>query len=439
MRGVRGARVVLVDESYLPLLPPSVLTFGSHQEAVAEGKSLAGPQLRIDGGELVQFTSGSTGAPRGVRLSLDKLAANIEAILDVLELGPGDLSCSWLPLTHDMGLVGLTLAPMCAGGRVGGGEVVLLTPEHFLRRPASWLAACSELRATVTAGPDFGLAIAARAGGGPLDLSALRVCITGAEPVRAQTLIGFEEQFAPAGLPATALCPAYGLAEAALAVTMVRPRDRWHAVEPGELGISTTPGSGSMLVSCGRPLDGYQVASGDPTGGPSPILVSGPSTFDGYLHLERQESPPVDLIRTGDLGVVVDGELFVVGRSDDVVVIAGRNLHLVDAERTVLAAGMVQSGRIQATPTDGGGYRLVVEFDPDGDEMGSTDPSSLAARIRVAATAGTGISPDEVLFVERGELLRTASSKPRRRLTGSAVEEGTLVPWHRCDYEGSSS
>jgi acyl-CoA synthetase (AMP-forming)/AMP-acid ligase II len=365
---------------------------------------------RPDDGELVQFTSGSTGDPRGLVLGMAELGANVRAVLEVTEPRPGDGTCTWLPLSHDMGLIGNLLASLVSFGpdHAGGGDLVLIRPEWFLQRPESWLEACSEFGSTVTAAPDFGFAHAVRRGvTRPVDLRRLRMAITGAEPVRAPTLRAFADAFAPAGFAERALCPAYGLAEAGVAVTMVRPDEPWRTLDV----------DGEEHVSCGRPLPGYTVAAGP--GGT--LELTGPSLFRATVPGGPRTG---DRLVTNDVGVVHDGEVFVVGRADDVVVLGGRNVYLSDVDTLLAASGAVRAGRVQSVPAPGG-YAVAAETAP------GADAGALATAVRRAAVAATGWSPDEVVVVERGSLPRTASGKARRRELARGLAAGDLPVAHR--------
>jgi fatty-acyl-CoA synthase len=418
-----GAGLLLVAGDVLPLLPPTTVDVAAFESAV-DGAAV-GFVEQPDRGELVQFTSGSTSDPKGVVLGMPELGANVASVLAVIDPRPGDGACSWLPLSHDMGLIGMFLAGLCgsAPAHAGGGNIVFIRPEWFLRRPESWLQACSEFGSSITAAPDFGFGQAIRRGmPTPLDLSRLRICITGAEPVRPATLDAFTEAFAPAGFDPLAFCPAYGLAEAGLAVTMTRPDVLWSAIEvdPDALTAGTVQlvEGGHPLVSCGPALPGYEVrAEGDA----STVAVRGPSLYRRYLPGEvRSET----WLATSDLGVVHDGELYVAGRVDDVVLLGGRNVYLHDLDAVVGERVGARSGRLQAVAVDRG-FAIVAEVDDH------TAPTELATGIRRAAVAAVGWNPSEVVIVERGSLPRTASGKPRRRESARRLLSDELQVVHR--------
>lgn len=400
------------------------------------------------GGRFVQFSSGSTGDPKGIVLSLDAIAANVTAILQVLDIRPGDHCVSWLPLSHDMGLIGMTLAGLvgCSPDR-SNGSLTLITPEHFLRSPGSWLRACSDLGGTITGAPNFALDLVARLDReAPVDLSTLRVCIVGGERVRGDTLRRFDATFGPRGLSAHALCPAYGLAETTLAVSMVRPDvawtsaviDRnalasgeWTELEGGAISPSpnlhqTEPGSaieGFEVVSNGPTLSGMQVRPvSDHRDAIGELEVSGPSLFDGYLG-----QPPqfVDgtWFHTADLGRVGEtGSVYVLGRTDDVIVVAGRKLYATDLEAAA-ADPAVRPGNVVAVPTGHGGYAILAE---PARHATTKDLTEACGRIRSRQVGLIGAGPAWVQFVQPGSIMKTPSGKVRRAAVAAAVASGAF-------------
>jgi acyl-CoA synthetase (AMP-forming)/AMP-acid ligase II len=415
-----GARHLLVATDHARGFPDLKVTVASFEALGA--KALPGRfDERPEVAELAQFTSGSTAEPKAVLLGMRELGANVEAILHVVDPSRGDRACSWLPLSHDMGLVGMVLSALVGlgTGYAGGGELVLIRPEHFLRRPGSWLGSCSDHRATITAAPDFGFLHATRKPAPGLDLRCIRVCITGAEPVRVETLETFTETFADAGFDDRAFCPAYGLAEAGLAVTMTAPSDRWRSlVLRDDHGVERT------VVSAGRPLRGYEVAvdaSGPDAVDPGPVRISGPSLLRQYLPGEPRSS---GWFQTNDLGIVRDGELYITGRADDVVILGGRNVHLADVEHAVARACGMRPAKVQATTTESG-YAVVVEA------PGGGPHEDLLRDVRTAAVRSTGWQPDFLIATAQGELPRTPSGKPRRQDLRARLESGELAEIHR--------
>ncbi|TDD87832.1 AMP-binding protein [Actinomadura rubrisoli] len=374
-----------------------------------------------EAGDFIQFSSGSGGSPKGVRLTSSAIAANIKAIL----AGFGDparemVCCSWLPLSHDMGLIGACLTTLAGMGLpCRARELVLMPPAAFLARPESWLRACSERAATTTWAPNFALDMTARtlaAGrGGMLDLSALRIAIVAAEPVRADSLRRFAAATEAAGLDPLALCPAYGLAEAAVGVTCVPPGRSWTSVKVSaeDLGRGRwTPAAGSdgmELVSCGPPLPGMRIRT---EGNPGPLSVGGPSLLSEYVGLPGCP-PKGGWLTTSDLAAVREGELYVIGRLDDVIVVAGRKLHPGELEATASECTAVRPGNCVAVPDGAGRYVVIAEV-----RLGSGPaPSGLREAcgwIRRRLVERHGAGPSAVEFVAPGTLPKTSSGKLQR-------------------------
>ena len=272
---------------------------------------------------LLQYTSGSTAAPRGVMLTHANLLHNSDFIRRAF--GNTERSCGviWLPPYHDMGLIGGILQPVFVGF-----PCHLMSPFTMLQRPVNWLRAISEHGGTVSGGPNFAFELCLRRVGeadrAELDLSSWEIAFNGSEPVRAETIDAFAEMFAPCGFRREAFFPCYGLAEGTLMVTggerLAGPRVRRHGDKE--------------LVGCGRPDPEHEVVIADPAGEPLPdgqegeICVSGPSVAAGYWRAGAFGPR----LRTGDLGLFADGELYVTGRIKELVIVAGRNHHAVDIE-----------------------------------------------------------------------------------------------------------
>jgi fatty-acyl-CoA synthase len=400
-----------------------------------EALDAAGPDVgerpALDDLALVQFTSGSTSRPKGVALSHRNLAANIEAINGHAGLGtgPDDVGVSWLPLHHDMGLVGMALGPLYSG-RPG----VLMPPQAFVRRPGEWLAAISRHRATVSFAPNFAYELAVRrikdiAG---LDLSCWRVAGCGAEPIHAPTLAAFAERFADAGFRASSFLPCYGLAEHVLAAALP-PRDRTPRVDQlssdalaQERRAVPDPAAASSVavVSCGRALPGHQIQiAGDDgaalaEGEVGEIRLAGPSVMVGYY---REPELTAETIRggwlyTGDLGYLSAGELFVCGRLKDLIIVNGRKFHPQDLEWAVAGIPGIRRGGVVAFATKKGSGavsasdRVVMLVEPRG--TAAADAIVESVRRRIAAVFGLFV--DEVLVVPAGTIGRTTSGKVQR-------------------------
>lgn len=373
----------------------------------------------------LQYTSGSTGSPRGVVVTHASLVANLRAIVEAARFGPEDRCVSWLPLFHDMGLVGGLLL-----GLYVGAAPHLATPRGFLSRPVSWLEAMDRFRATFTVAPNFAYALIAHrvpesalAG---LDLGAIRLCFDGAEPIDRATLEAFSRKLAPAGLRSSAMYPVYGLAEATLAASFPEPGrparvdvvDREVLASEGR-ALPVDPGDPRALAiaSLGRGMPGHSLAVVDPiTREALPerrvgeVVLDGPSISVGY----HGRPPSARPLATGDLGYLADGELHVVDRLKDLVIVAGRNLAPSDVERAASSIAGIVPGAIAAfgVPGPEGTDALAV--------LAAIHPSTwrtgeaLRAEIAHAIQERTGVRPARVWLVGPGDVPRTSSGKIRR-------------------------
>ena len=425
-----GADLLLVEESYLPFLADLGVPVGGF----GGGEVRKPARLRGGSGEFVQFTSGSAGEPKGVRLSMNALGANIASILEVLDPSPTDSACSWLPLSHDMGLIGMCLASLVSCGPPWNctGGLTLIAPEQFLAHPRVWLETCSDLGTTITAAPNFAFDLTGRLlheGTGGLDLSKLRVCITGGELIRAGTLRRFTTAAGPHGFRGVAFCPAYGIAEATLAVTMVWPSVSWQSVtvDANALGegrwVEVDDGQGREILSCGEPLPGIKVQTGDDSGGRiGQIEIHGPSLLDGYV---TEPAPLTDegWFTTQDLGRLLNGELYITGRGDDVVLVAGRNLYAVDIESAVARHGLVRPGNCAVIPDGRGRYAIITERAREAGEAGMREAARL---MRGQLVKLFPAAPSQVVFIQRGSLPKTPSGKVQRHRLEESFRRGTL-------------
>jgi acyl-CoA synthetase (AMP-forming)/AMP-acid ligase II len=389
-------------------------------------------------GSFVQFTSGSTSHPKGVRLSLRALAHNVRSMLDILERQRGLTFCSWLPLSHDMGLIGQCLAGWAGAGAtfVGESHLCLIAPEAFQANPSIWLRTCSEIRATHSAVPNFGLDLAARflVRTRNIDLSSMAWCGCGAEPVRVESLRTFAAAAAPFGFRASALSPCYGMAEASLAVTMVRPSESWSAalVDRDALALrrwqTQGPGPGQdadAVVSVGRPVKDMAVRiSHGPGEDVGQIEIAGPSLLTDYVGSPSPYTPD-GWVRTGDEGALgPDGDLFVLGRIDDVIVLRGRNLYVGELEESAAAHRAVRPGNCAVVADGAGRYLVVAERRSRG---ASREVLQDAARvIRRELVNHCGVGPSAVIFAQPRSLPRTTSGKLQRHRIRQARRDGSL-------------
>ena len=387
---------------------------------------------------LVQFSSGTTVAPKPVGLTHAQVMSNARAVLAALDEahppGPELRHCgvSWLPLYHDMGLIGCILPALDRPS-----DITLIPPEAFLARPAIWLRALSTYGGTISPAPDFAYALCVERIRDEeldgVDLSRWCAALDGAEPIAPANLRAFQERFARWGLRDSALTPVYGLSEAALAVTF-SPMDRpfrTFRVDAERLseGTAVTVESGGVeLASVGRPLAGFGVAVRDaggrdlPEGTVGHIHVSGPSVMQGYL--DRAEQPiEAGWLQTGDLGFVLDGELVITGRAKDVIVLRGRNHAPQEIERAVDPVEGIRTGCAVAVGLVGeSGEQLVVFVEARSPREDLADDC-----LRAIQTA-TGLKADLVLVLEPGTLPRTSSGKLRRGESLRRWQAGTLVP-----------
>ncbi|MYC81972.1 MAG: AMP-binding protein [Acidobacteria bacterium] len=391
----------------------------------------------------MQYTSGSTGDPKGVVLTHSNLIANIRAIAEALKIDSRDVGVSWLPLYHDMGLIGAWLSCLYLGV-----PVVIMPPQAFLTRPERWLWALHGYRATLSAAPNFAYELCMRRVDDRhlegLDLSCLRATMNGAEPVQPETLEGFSRRFQPYGFRAEALMPVYGLAESSLAVT-IPPLSRRPLLDPVDRGALERTGRAEpasaqsvnplTFVSTGRPLAGHQVRIVSGAGSSLPdrvqghIQCRGPSVMQGYFG--RAEATAEVLqdgwLKTGDLGYLADGELFVTGRVKDIIIQGGRNLYPQELEHIAADVEGIRRGCVAAFGVSGrhlAGERLVLVA-----ETRRTEPEEkekLAAAIREKMDSQLGIPLDEVVLAPPQSVPKTSSGKIRRDACRRLYLQGML-------------
>ena len=394
---------------------------------------------------LLQYTSGSTGDPKGVVLSHANLLANIRAMGEVGDVAPEtDVFVSWLPLYHDMGLIGAWLTSMYFGM-----PLVVMSPLAFLARPVRWLRAIHEHGGTISGGPNFGFELCLRRITDDqldgLDLSGWRLAFNGAEPVHPGTLERFAERFAPWGLDRGALAPVYGLAECSLALTIPRlgrgpvvdAVDRAALVRGRRLvAASADDPDPARFVACGRPLPGYELRIVDDAGREleeryeGRLQFRGPSATAGYLRNPEATAKLFDgdWLETGDLAYVAGGELYPTGRVKDLIIRAGRNLHPGELEDAVAEVEEVRAGCVAAfaaADRQGGTERLVVLAETRVTDAQQLEAIRRDARERVSDVAG--LPPDEVVLVGPGVVPKTSSGKIRRAAARERYETGSLV------------
>ena len=418
-------------------------------EAVTTAAELARPDEppafvgHGDDPALIQYTSGSTGEPKGVLLSHANLLANIRAIGAALRVRPDDVAVSWLPLYHDMGLIGSWL-----GALYYGVPIVILSPLAFIARPARWLRAIHAHGGTISAAPNFAFELCVRKIRDEeiegLDLSRWRIAMNGSESVSAETIERFTRRFAPYGFRAEAMCPVYGLAECSVALTIPplgRPprldavaRDafsRSHTARPAE------PADASALrfASCGLPIEGHAVRVVDRDGNDvaerveGRILFRGPSVTAGYFRNAAATATAFvgDWMESGDLGYLADRELFVTGRVKDLIKKAGRNLYPQEVEELVGDVPGIRKGCVAAFGVPDaatGTERLVVVAETR--ETEAARRAALRAAVLDRVIAALGIPADVVEIAAPGAVLKTSSGKIRRGATRESFVQGRL-------------
>jgi len=458
--GKSGARALVTTAQIKRLLGTVQAACPALEQVVAvEGireslEALRPEKIALDDVAFLQFTSGSTSRPKGVSITHANLASNIRCIMELgLQARSGeDVGVSWLPLYHDMGLIGFVLSPVMQ--QVSS---VFLPPLLFLKRPASWLQAITRHKGTIAYAPNFAYALAVKRirerdleG---VDLSSWRVAGCGAEPIRPETLEAFSETFARVGFRKEAMLPSYGMAEATLAI----------AFTPAGGGMKTLTVDGPKLwtegkvelieddrddavrlVSCGAKFPDHDVAIFDPNdltsekpleaGRVGEIRIAGPSVMAGYWEdVERtREAFAGPFLRTGDLGFLWEGNIYICGRSKEVVIVNGRNYYPQDMEWEASKVAGVRKGNVIAFGArDPSGIerdreRVVVAFEmQDADQ--APRAQAVAQEVRRAVQEGMGLTVDDVVPVVPGALPKTSSGKLQRAKTRELYEAGELL------------
>jgi fatty-acyl-CoA synthase len=453
--GVIGAKHVIVGDPFTDvahMLDADAFTAVTTEQLRAGTHAADPADTPEDATALLQLTSGSTAAPKAVRITHRNLWANISGMAEVADLDPArDVMVSWLPLFHDMGMVGFLTVPMCRGI-----ELVKATPADFLGAPLMWLELIDRFRGTVTAAPNFAYALAARVlpRATELDLSSLRFALNGAEPIDVAAVRAFLAAGAPFGLRDTAVVPAYGMAEATLGVAFhpwgtplaidvvdaaqleeecravpvaADKHDAAHGAASGDAADGTLSDHATVHTRSfpllGPPLPGIDIVArredgtdlGDREVGT--LMIRGESVTELYLTVDG----PVptrgadNWLDTGDLGYLVDGSVVVCGRAKDVIIMGGRNIYPTDIERVAQSVPGVRAGNAAAVRLDAGarreGFAVIVESKLAGD---AAENARIARDVRTAVTAQIGARPTTVLVVPPGTLPKTPSGKVKR-------------------------
>src|SRR5688500_9483464 len=444
---------VLVDDDLaafveqLPGDPPLIAL----NDVVGRGRAedYVAPTVDPDDLAVLQFTSGSTADPKGVMLPHRVILANLDGAATAARLDvENDVLVSWLPLYHDMGLIGTLTLPM-----ITGTDLVLGAPQDFMAAPARWMEWMSEYGGTATAGPNFAYALAARAlrRAENLDLSRWRLALNGAEPVDPETMQSFCEAGARHGFDPKAAFPAFGMAEVAIAGAFPEPMSgvRMDAVDRRILEteryaapVDPAADGARTLALLGRPVPGLAMRIGDPATGDvmrdrevGELEIRGTSVTPGYykrpdataaaFHVDAGCSPGDGWLRTGDLAYLVDGELVICGRIKDVIVIGGRNLHPEDVERAVADVDGVRAGNVIAFGVEGRKGRealVVVAETKQPDEL-----PSIRKAVVTRVVDAVGVPPTDVVLVAAGSLPKTSSGKLQRSLCRDRYLDKALV------------
>jgi acyl carrier protein len=441
-------KVARILKSHVPSLKHIVTV----SELMASSMIVAPPSLNSSDIAFIQYTSGSTGHPKGVVLTHANLLANIRAMGQTVKAGPEDIFVSWLPLYHDMGLIGAWL-----GSLYYAMLLVVMSPLSFLARPERWLWAIHRYRGTLSASPNFGFEYCLKRLKDEdlqgLNLNCWRAAFNGAEAISPETLQQFESRLANYGFHADAMMPVYGLAESSVGLAfpplnrgpVIDQIDRAAFMHSGQ--AIPEPDSGQhplRFVSCGLPLPGHQIRIIDHAGHELPerqegrLEFRGPSTTSGYY---RDADNTRKLFHegwldSGDLAYIANGEIYITGRIKDIIIRAGRNIYPHELEEAVGNIPGIRTGRVAVfgsvdsrTATE----QLVVLAETRSKDAGERE--NLRTAINTLATDLVGAPPDEVILAPPGTVLKTSSGKIRRAASRELFEKGEIgkrqrsVPW----------
>ena len=426
-----GSRLCVTSPRIRPLL--GALARDVEQILVVEtlgedGADLPRPHPRSEDAALIQYTSGSTGRPRGVELTHRNLVSNIHVMGQALRITRHDTLVSWLPLYHDMGLIGAFLSAV-----YWQMPLVLLSPTLFLARPARWLWALSRFSGTISPAPNFAYALAVKrvpaADRAGLDLSRWRLALNGAEPVNPHTLADFEAAYAPHGFAPDAMLPVYGLAEVSLAAafpplgTRARREELDRAALAEGRAVPATGGPSVGLVGCGRAVPAHEVVVVDDAGvlvaerTVGHIVVRGPSVMRGYFGDPAASAEVLrgDALWTGDLGYLAEGDLFVTGRAKDLIIVDGKNHYAEDLERVAGRVPGARPGGVAAFGIyDEAAARDTIVLVCETKLTEEPARVALVKAIGEAIGRAMGVAIDEVVLAAPGTVPKTPSGKPQR-------------------------
>lgn len=433
------------------------MTLGFHTiDTLADGDDtgeFVSPPMTPGAPAFLQYTSGSTGMPKGVIITHENIMANTRHLSLMSGGHAADVFVNWLPLFHDLGLVTAVLWPVSLGA-----ISILMAPATFVRNPLLWLQAITRYRGTMCGAPNFAYALctekvaAAELDG--LDLSSWRTAYNAAEPVRAITLEQFSAHFAVCGFRREAFYPSYGMAEATVFISggraatapIILSVDRKKLAEHGVELVDSSDPRATSIVACGAALPPHDLRVVDPlsrlelpAGQVGEIWFAGPSVSPGYWGLSQQtgdtfgqaisnsELPP-DYLRTGDLGVIVDDELFVTGRIKDLIILNGRNYYPQDIEVCTAAAhGAIRAGYVAAFSVNGvSGERLVVVAEIEREQSRSVDVDQVIRAVRQHVLREHEVNADQIVLVKPYKVPVTSSGKIQRRQARQMLLDGEL-------------
>lgn len=422
---------------------PPVLSVDTLDAPVAD--AWITPDLQPDDIAFLQYTSGSTALPKGVQVSHGNLVANEVLIRRGfgIDLNPDDVIVSWLPLYHDMGLIGGLLQPIFSGV-----PCVLMSPAYFLGRPLRWLEAISQYGGTISGGPDFAYRLCSERVSESalerLDLSTWRVAYSGSEPIRLDTLDRFAEKFAACGFSSDNFFASYGLAEATLFVAGGTRGQGIPALRVDETALAANraePGQGSAIMSCGTSQPEHAVLIVDPhTLSELPdnrvgeLWATGPSIAHGYWRNPEATAKTFvqhagrTWLRTGDLGFIRFGEVYIIGRLKDLLIVRGHNLYPQDIEQTIeREVEVVRKGRVAAFAVNDQGLEgigIAAEISRSVQKI--LPPEALIKAIRQAVAEAYQEAPSVVVLLNPGALPKTSSGKVQRAACAMRHADGSL-------------
>ncbi len=443
------ARLALSSDEYNPALsedlaPLPVLGFAELSEGSSSETSQSAPTPRQLA--FLQYTSGSTGSPKGVMVSHGNILANLKSLQEATGCSTEDVFCNWLPLFHDLGLINTVLLPVYLGS-----HSIIMSPARFIKRPLAWFEAISENKATICGAPNFAfdhcIDRIRESGKNGIDLSSWRVAFNAAEPVDVKTIQKFSERFASMGFREASFYPSYGMAEATVFISGGNPlspvsRQSFGAdgLKVGQVGVDLESHNKRTLVGCGKTQSGHYIKIVDPescrevSGNQvGEIWFSGPSVAQGYWNDEDKTKAsfgatlPGDdrkYLRTGDLGFIYQGELFISGRIKDVLIIKGRNYYPQDIEKIAYdsSKGLVQGGAA-AFEVDG---KAVLIQEVTARAKKQFDYSTACKNIQSAVYELFEILLDDIVFVRARKISKTSSGKIQRSLTKKQYLSGDI-------------